>query len=333
MIMHKAQQTKLKPNLKSNLNSVMAFVWHYRMGCLIIALLTVWLLDVVYAANDTQEQVPKISLSQRQQALNNLEPIQLPPVPQRSQHQMVDSSLKNAQSVNRIVPASKAKGEPKKLSLENEAPGTTAGNDNNKLEAKKDTKMTASAVNELADPEQQRTVMKQLSELESHNIQFLLPQGNTAKEAFLNHMYRCENMQFGVVTSHNKPYQAISHRAKPQQTVYKLMVLSSETVSNKKMGTSFQASELLRVAHDYLSSYERNLLTVYGQGSRAVRIFPVELDAKLSAQIAIHLGSTELRSFKAQYFLQGSKVGLKGINLNDKAIDDVWFISPDGCYI
>jgi hypothetical protein len=160
---------------------------------------------------------------------------------------------------------------------------------------------------------QVKNVMNQLTDLNSRHIQFLLPSGDSAKEAFVNHMYRCENMQFGVLT-----------KASP----YQLTLLS---VESNRAGL-FQPSEFLRVAHDYLNQYERNLLTLYGEGSRPVRIFPMILDINLATKIAKVTGENELKSFSARYFLQGSQIGLTDIVLNQQALTQNWMISPKGCY-
>jgi hypothetical protein len=160
---------------------------------------------------------------------------------------------------------------------------------------------------------QVKNVMNQLTELNSRDIQFLLPSGNSAKEAFLNHMYRCENMQFGALT-----------KASP----YQLTLLSDESSRT----VLFQASEFLRVAHDYLNRYETNLLTLYGKGNRPVRIFPLRLDVNLATKIAQVAGENQLQSFSARYFLHGSQIGLTDIVLNQQPLTQNWIISAKGCY-
>ncbi|MFQ3207308.1 MAG: hypothetical protein ACI9IT_001463 [Glaciecola sp.] len=160
---------------------------------------------------------------------------------------------------------------------------------------------------------QVKNVMNQLTVLNSRDIKFLLPSGNSAKEAFLNHMYRCENMQFGSLTK-TSPYQ--------------LTLLSGES----SRAVLFQPSEFLRVAHDYLSRYETNLLTLYGQGNRPVRIFPLSLDVNLATKIAQVTGENQLNSFSARYFLHGSQIGLTEIVLNEQEVTQNWIISAKGCY-
>ncbi len=160
--------------------------------------------------------------------------------------------------------------------------------------------------------DQVNTIIKQLTALNSQHIQFLLPATHSAKKTFLNHMYRCEHMQFGALT--NKP-------------PFKLTLLSD----TKAMADRFRASELLRVAHDYLNNYEQSLLTLYGQGKRPVRIFPARLDANLAAHIAKALGNSKLQSLSARYFLQGKQVGLTNVVLNEQVISENWLISSNGC--
>lgn len=155
-------------------------------------------------------------------------------------------------------------------------------------------------------------IINQLTDLNSQHIQFLLPATNLAKERFLEHMYQCENMQFGALTS--KP---------PLQ----LILLSDMRTPIPE----FRASKLLRLAHDYLNDYERSLLTLYGQGNRPVRIFPRSLDINLATHIAAVLGDKKLQSFSARYFLQGKQVGLTDVVLNEQVIFKNWTISSKVC--
>jgi hypothetical protein len=155
-------------------------------------------------------------------------------------------------------------------------------------------------------------VINQLTDLNSQHIQFLLPATNSAKKRFLAHMYQCENMQFGALTN-KKPLQ--------------LILLSDDKTQTQE----FRASELLRVAHDYLNNYERSLLTLYGKGNRPVRIFPASLDANLAAHIAVALGDKKLQSLSARYFLQGKHLGLTDVVLNEQVIPQNWIISSKEC--
>lgn len=155
-------------------------------------------------------------------------------------------------------------------------------------------------------------VLSQLTDLNSQHIQFLLPATNSAKERFLKHMYQCENMKFGALTN-KQPLQ---------------LILLSDDRSRRQ---EFRASELLRVAHDYLNKYERNLLTLYGKGNRPVRIFPASLDANLAAHIAVALGEKKLQSLSARYFLQGKQLGLADVVLNEQVIPQKWIISTKVC--
>jgi hypothetical protein len=125
-------------------------------------------------------------------------------------------------------------------------------------------------------------------------------------------MYQCENMQFGALTN-KKPLQ--------------LILLSDDKTQTQE----FRASELLRVAHDYLNNYERSLLTLYGKGNRPVRIFPASFDANLAAHIAVALGDKKLQSFSGRYFLQGKQLGLTDVVLNEQVIPQNWIISSKEC--
>jgi hypothetical protein len=270
----------------------------------LFGVLCVWLFDVFWTVdiettkdiNLKQEQLaqkkdnesPK-SVSETSKLLANLASVTLPPVPVMSAPAAVEASM---QTSNASILAQATD-----VAVVTHSPQSRA-----KVE-KGITQATQSEVN---------TIIKQLTALNSQHIQFLLPASNSAKKTFLNHMYRCERMQFGALT--NKP-------------PFKLTLLSDISA----MAKGFQASELLRVAHDYLNNYEQSLLTLYGQGKRPVRIFPARLDANLAAHIAKALGDSKLQSLSARYFVQGKQVGLTNIVLNEQVISENWLISSNGC--
>lgn len=160
------------------------------------------------------------------------------------------------------------------------------------------------------NPDKVKGVISEMSAMDSRHIRFVLPRTKAAKERFLKHMYQCENMQFGAVSVHQP---------------YKLSVLSKNT------GREFVPSQLLRVAHDYLSNQERSLLQVYAKDSQPVRIFPVELDYKLAQHIARILNGKTLQQFSAKYFVRGENVGLSDISVNKQAIADLWMLSSGSC--
>lgn len=291
----------------------MHFVWEQRLVCTIVVLLGIWCLDIVYAVNESQKDELKIPPAHKPVALNNLAPIRLPQLPEILEVQTIKTVAMPIETIANPTLGSKVSLAVKPQMFEKAHPKSELSREGSvAIKSKLD-----ESIKKVMGAGKHKAILKQLAELDRNNIQFLLPQGSAAKEAFLSHMYRCEGMQFGAIT---------------QQIPNRLTVLSAKKASNRTAGQSFQASELLRVAHDYLSTYERNLLTVYGQGKQAVRIFPVELDANLSAQIALHLGDIKLNSFEAMYFLKDSRVGLRQIIINKKAVPDTWFISSAGCY-
>lgn len=266
-----------------------SYSWQSVAFILLFCLLGIWVLDVFYVVEDTNELkqpaasqtalLPEIFEPTIQQALSQMRELSLPAVPVFFKVAATESDSLAQKQV-----------------------------------AHEKTKLLDTQTNHTqASQTQIEQVMQQLANLNTEQIQFLLPQSATGKDAFLKHMYQCENMQFGTIS---------------QTIPYKLSILSAKRSSNR----SIQASSLLRVAHDYISEDEGNLLTIYGQGGRPVRIFPVSLDAQLSANISAYLMGSPLQSFVAEYFLQGSQIGLKDISINHKAIREAWIISPAGCF-
>lgn len=273
-----------------------------------LGVLCVWLFDVFWTADTDKSKVvtykqqqltqeksnesPK-SISEASKLLANLASVTLPPVPVISAPRVSapDAVESFTQTSNAPI-----------LAQVDVAIVTHHPQSNAKVEK----------VMMQSSDDQVNTIIKQLTALNSQHIQFLLPATHSAKKTFLNHMYRCEHMQFGALT--NKP-------------PFKLTLLSDTSAMSK----GFRASELLRVAHDYLNNYEQSLLTLYGQGKRPVRIFPARLDANLAAHIAKALGNSKLQSLSARYFLQGKQVGLTNVVLNEQSIAANWLISSNGC--
>lgn len=167
-------------------------------------------------------------------------------------------------------------------------------------------------IEDSADSADTQRVLNNLSNLDALQIQFLLPPTPNEKETFLAHMYQCEKMQFGVV-SNTAPLE---------------LTVLSQNIQGRQAA---KLSQMLRIAHDYLTEYEHNLVTIYAQNARPVRIFPASIDLTLAAKIAQQIGSKELKSFSARYFLNGTQVGLQDININETGVSDSWLISPVGC--
>jgi len=273
------QKNKVKDKPSSHL---LGKYWGY---LILLSLLGVWWFDVFYV---TQEQTSVSVLSTK--ALPVLVSVILPRVP------LIESKL-DTQILP--TPAKAVKFKVAEIQVAKIHTATNQGLLANLLH-----EPTSAPVKKL---------MNQLTDMNSRHIQFLLPDGNAAKEAFLKHMYRCENMQFGALTN-----------TSPNQ----LTLLSM----GGRADVAFQASELLRLAHDYLSEYERNLFTLYGHGDRPVRIFPRHLDVNIATKIATVVGENQLQLFSARYFLQDSQIGLTEIVLNQKAITRNWIISSKSCY-
>lgn len=266
----------------------------YRFHLILLSILVVWLFDVFYVADE-----PTLVSALSTKTLPLFASVTLPSVPKINPTLAPDmtESEPAPQILTTLVQASVIK---------------TSQTQAFKARTTVNQVMLTNLVNQPTSV-QVKNVIKQLTDLNSRHIQFLLPETNLAKEAFVNHMYRCENMQFGVIT-----------RAPP----FQLTLLSSEHVQAR----AFQASELLRVAHDYLNRYERNLFTLYAQGNEPVRLFEMSFDVNLATRIAAVLGEKELQSFSARYFLERSQIGFTDIVLNHHAILENWIISSKKCY-
>lgn len=266
----------------------------YWLHLTLLSILIVWLFDVFYAA---EEHTLVSALSTKKLPL--FTSVTLPSVPK----------------INPTLALDVTSSEPAPQLLTTEAKSSAIKTSQTrafKAHVTANKVMLTNAVNQPTGV-QVKKVIKQLTDLNSRHIQFLLPETTLAKEAFVNHMYRCENMQFGVIT-----------RARP----YQLTLLSSERVQARV----FQASKLLRVAHDYLNRYERNLFTLYAQGNQPVRLFEMSFDVNLATKIAAVLGEKKLQSFSARYFLERSQIGFTDIVLNHHAMSENWIISSKKCY-
>jgi|GEM_PF-2465343 len=281
---------------------------------LLSGVLCVWLFDVFWSVDidkpkdithkqkqlfQKKSEVSPRNATETSKLLANLVSVTLPPVPVISKPVVAA----NAVSANAAFEPSMQTSKTSILGRETDVSEVTHRSQSG---------ATAEKLITQANHNEVDNIIKQLTSLNSQHIQFLLPATHSAKKTFLNHMYRCEHMQFGALTN-KQPFQ--------------LTLLSDAGAMEKE----FRASELLRVAHDYLNNYEQSLLTLYGQGKRPVRIFPARLDANLAAHIARALGDSKLQSLSARYFLQGKQVGLTNVVLNEHAISENWLISANGC--
>ncbi|MFT5542538.1 MAG: hypothetical protein ACI97K_000464 [Glaciecola sp.] len=286
--------------------------------------LFIWLVDVFYWSSDRQliepitlhEKALTQSSMRQLKTLRALNPIkladsiQLPPVPAKTILTAPPSSSEQSKS-NSPTLALKMSGAAALKAEEADLAKVAIGF------AEYSVKKRVNAVDEFSEngnaspsSDELQEVINTMLEMEVKDIRFLLPRIQRDKESFLGHMYRCENMRFGAI-SNSQPY--------------KLSVLS------KPAGTYVKPSQLLRIAHEYLSKYERNLMRIYTRQSQAVRVFSAELDLRLAEKIAIELKGNILHQFSARYFIRDSKVGLKEIMLNRKQLSDQWMLSLNRC--
>ncbi len=286
--------------------------------------LFIWLADVFYWSRDRQLIEP-ITLHEKAltqssmrelkmlRALNSIKlanSIQLPAVPIKASIKTPQSSSEQTKS-NSPTLALKMSGAAAFKNKEADLAAVEIGF------AEYSVEKLVNAVDEFSEngnaspsSDELQEVINTMLEMDDKDIRFLLPRIQRDKESFLGQMYRCENMQFGAI-SNSQPY--------------KLSVLSKPTEIYVK------PSQLLRIAHDYLSKYERNLMRVYTRQSQAVRVFSADLDLRLAEKIAIKLKGEILHQFSARYFIRDSKVGLKEIMLNRKQVSEQWMLSLNRC--
>jgi hypothetical protein len=269
---------------------------------LLFSALGVWLIDVFYMQDTAEDTIQKQDPIVREQNEDNLERL--------TQNSKLLAHLKLVTLPSVPVTSNSAPSEPFKQSDEMPTVMQVASADVATQISQSPTPVGKVSLQPTAA--EVKGAINQLTDLNSQHIQFLLPATNSAKKRFLAHMYQCENMQFGALTN-KKPLQ--------------LILLSDDKTQTQE----FRASELLRVAHDYLNNYERSLLTLYGKGNRPVRIFPASFDANLAAHIAVALGDKKLQSFSGRYFLQGKQLGLTDVVLNEQVIPQNWIISSKEC--
>lgn len=269
---------------------------------LLFSALGVWLFDVFYMQDTAEDTIQKHDPIVREQSEDNLDRL--------TQNSKLLAHLKLVTLPSVPVTSNSAPSEPVKQS--DEMPNVIQVASGGGATPISQSPTPVEKVSMQPTGAEVKGVINQLTDLSSQHIQFLLPATNSAKKRLLEHMYQCENMQFGALTNKN-----------PTQ----LIVLSDKRPQTQE----FRASELLRVANDYLNKYERSLLTLYGTGNRPVRIFPASLDANLAAHIAAALNDKKLQSLSARYFLEGRKVGLTDIILNDQVIPQNWIISSKVC--
>ncbi|GAC29380.1 hypothetical protein [Brumicola pallidula] len=292
----------------------------YWFHLVLLSILVVWLFDVFYVADGQKNKTHKVEkVIQKQsndRAINGSDKHTLvSALSTKTLPLFATVTLPSVPTLNTTLPISMTESElaPQILTRLAQASAIkTLETKGYKVHTAANQVMPTNLVNKPTGA-QVKNVIKQLTGLNNRHIQFLLPERNSAKEAFVNHMYKCENMQFGVITK-VPPYQ--------------LTLLSNERVQ----ASAFQPSELLRVAHDFLNRYERNLFTLYAQGDRPVRLFDMSFDINLATKIAAVLGENKLQSFSARYFLERSQIGLTEIVLNHRAMSENWIMSSKKCY-
>lgn len=152
---------------------------------------------------------------------------------------------------------------------------------------------------------------QRLQHLDSNSLSLVLPEGERERSKFLQFMYSCQGMQFGALVENDGQSS--------------LMVLNEVK--------SVAKSDLLRVAHGSLSAKEMRLLNAYAPNALPVRIFPRQIDLRLSAFIAAQLDGEPLTQFQAVYAMAQNSLQLTDIVVNERFVKQTWVLAKSNCIV
>jgi len=155
-----------------------------------------------------------------------------------------------------------------------------------------------------ADKQQVEQVYKQLSD-QGVDIQIAWPQQAHQRQAALGFMYQCAGMQFAVLKGNN-----------------------ITKVNQLKLS---DYSDWIRVAQGNLSKKEQHWLNAYALTGTAIRLFPREIDFRLSQHLANALKGSLLVNFRANYQVTNQTLLLKNIQLNNHVIKGSWPLYQGKC--
>lgn len=156
----------------------------------------------------------------------------------------------------------------------------------------------------LVNQQQVQQVYEQLSD-HTIDIQIAWPQQSQQQQATLDFMYQCANMQFAVLNGNN-----ITKVNQPRPIDY---------------------SDWIRVAQGNLSKKEQHWLTAYALSGTPIRLFPREIDLRLSQHIANTLKGSKLATLRANYQVSNQTLFLNDIQLNTQTIKGSWPLYRGKC--
>lgn len=160
-----------------------------------------------------------------------------------------------------------------------------------------------------ADKQQIEQVYKQLSE-QGVDIQIAWPQQAQQLQGALDFMYQCAGMQFAVLNGNI------------------LNKVNHTKVNQPKLS---DYSDWIRVAQGSLSEKEQHWLNAYALTGTAIRLFPREIDFRLSQHLANTLKGSPLVNLRANYQVTNQTLLLNNIQVNNQTIKGSWPLYQGKC--
>ena len=154
------------------------------------------------------------------------------------------------------------------------------------------------------DKHQVQQVYQQLSE-HGVDIQIAWPQNTEQQQAALDFMYQCAGMQFAVLNN-------------------------NEITKVNQLNIS-DYSDWIRIAQGNLSSKEQHWLNAYSLRGTAIRLFPREIDFRLSQHLAHTLKGAPFVSLRARYQVTHQQLHLIQIYVNNQPVKGSWTLYQDEC--
>lgn len=155
-----------------------------------------------------------------------------------------------------------------------------------------------------ANQQQVQQVYEQLSD-HTIDIQIAWPQQAHQQQTTLDFMYQCASMQFAVLNGNN--------------------------ITKVNQSRVIDYSDWIRVAQGNLSKKEQHWLTAYALSGTPIRLFPREIDLRLSQHIANTLKGSKLKTLRAHYQVSNQTLFLNDIQLNGQPIKGSWPLYRGKC--
>ena len=160
---------------------------------------------------------------------------------------------------------------------------------------------------DMADTVSDTQYQEVLNDLQTAQLTLAMPQDKQQRERLLEHLYRCQNLQFGVLNYTN---------GQPQ-----IELLTKQS--------TLGASQLIRIVDGPLATREQNMLKAYAAKGQAIRIFHQDMDNRLAYWVKQTIGQQSLTQLRARYRLQQGEVSLVQIMVNDRLVQASWPLSKN----